>query len=153
MGNEEASLSEARRGHFGLADEQAVAFNKEQRVVIAGHDVAPQVHPVADEPRVRPLVVKSSDAGQIVRAVAECDAKLSWARVRNSRVQSHLERVYLSRLCVRPDDEAAAARRLALLQRHTQSGSRHKPSRSIVCYLASVGCNELAVMPTTLTTV
>lgn len=48
MGSEEASRSEAHRGHFGLADEQAVAFNKEQRVVIAGHDVAPQVRPERD---------------------------------------------------------------------------------------------------------
>jgi hypothetical protein len=43
MGNEEASLSEAHRRCVGIGDEQAVAFNKEQRVVIAGHDVTPQV--------------------------------------------------------------------------------------------------------------
>lgn len=43
-----------------LGDEQAVAFNKERRVLIAGHDVTPQVRR-APSLEFDPIVVKSSD--------------------------------------------------------------------------------------------
>jgi hypothetical protein len=43
-----------------LGDEQAVAFNKERRVLIAGNDVTPRIRQ-ALSPEFDPIVVKSSD--------------------------------------------------------------------------------------------
>lgn len=47
MGNEAVSLSEAHREYFSLGDEEAVSFNKEQRLVIVGHRVTPQIRQTA----------------------------------------------------------------------------------------------------------
>lgn len=43
MGDDSLSLGEAHREYFGLGDEDTVSFNKEQRLVIVGHEVTPPI--------------------------------------------------------------------------------------------------------------
>lgn len=47
MGDENMNLNEAHREYFNLGDDEAASFNKEQRVVIVGHDVTPQIRQTA----------------------------------------------------------------------------------------------------------
>ncbi len=56
-GDEGMSLSEAHREYFGLGEDEAVSFNKEQRLVIVGHDVTPQIRQTASYLRQKGLSV------------------------------------------------------------------------------------------------
>ena len=46
-GNENESLSEYHRAYFKLGENEGVSFNKEQRIVILGYDITPEIRQTA----------------------------------------------------------------------------------------------------------
>ncbi len=57
LNDESLSLAEHHRAHFGLAPEEAVAFNKDQRIVIVGQQISPEIRQTASYLRSKGLLV------------------------------------------------------------------------------------------------
>jgi hypothetical protein len=47
MGNESLSLTDYHKAYFKLEETEGVSFNKDQRIVIVGHDISPEIRQTA----------------------------------------------------------------------------------------------------------